>query len=70
LVEKRIKKFGEVESYVVIDDDQDFLYNQRNNYVKCSENFEHPEMEDWGYGLTKECAEQAIIILKNVKPLA
>lgn len=51
--------------YVIIDDDDDMLESQMSNFVKTSENFDHPDMVDWGYGLTKKCAEQAINILKG-----
>jgi len=51
-----------IESYVIIDDDQDMLYNQRDNFVCCSENFDHSDAVE-GYGLTKENSEKAISIL-------
>lgn len=54
-----------IDSYVIIDDDTDMLYDQRNNYVCTSGNMDHSDYEDIGYGLTKECAEQAIKILNK-----
>lgn len=55
----------EVEAYVIIDDDNDMLYNQRRNFVKTSENKHHEDCIDIGYGLTKECAKKAIKILNE-----
>jgi len=51
------------EKYVIIDDDTDMLPEQKNNFVKTSDNINHTGYIDVGYGLTKECAEQAISIL-------
>ena len=48
-------RFSELESYVIIDDDADMLYHQRNNFV-------HTDNE---YGLTKEGADIAISILNK-----
>lgn len=55
-----------IDSYVIIDDDTDMLYNQRHNFVRTSENYHHVDHVE-GYGLTKECAWQAIKILNNKK---
>lgn len=52
-----------IDNYVIIDDDNDMLYSQRDNYVCTFKNMTHTDYEDLGYGLTKECAEQAINIL-------
>lgn len=60
-----ICKESGIESYVIIDDDSDMLYNQRNNFVKTSGNMDHEDMLDTGYGLTKKCAELAIKILNS-----
>ena len=54
-----------VENYVIIDDDTDFLESQMNNFVRTSENGDHEDCVDIGYGLTKKCAEKAIKILNN-----
>ncbi len=44
---------------------------QMENFVKCSDNPHHEGAIDIGYGLTKECADQAITILnKASKPVA
>ena len=47
----------EVESYVIIDDDSDMLYKQRDNFVQTSHM----------YGLTELTANQAIKILNKVE---
>lgn len=51
-------------NYVILDDDSDMTYNQREHFVKCSCNFTHSDSIE-GYGLTKQCAEQAIKILNT-----
>lgn len=55
----------EITNYVILDDDTDMLYEQRNNFVQCSENQDHPDCIDIGYGLTERCAQQAISILNR-----
>jgi len=52
-------------NYVIIDDDIDMLPEQLNNFVKTSDNIEHDDCIDIGYGLTKKCTEQAILILNK-----
>lgn len=59
------EKFGEVESYVIIDDDIDMLFNQKDNFVQTSDNKDHEDCIDIGYGLTFKCAELAIKILNK-----
>jgi len=54
----------DIESYVIIDDDNDFLPHQRGNFVRTANNINHPDSLDIGYGLTNECANKAIRILK------
>ena len=54
--------FYKPENYVILDDDSDMLPNQMNNFVKTSENFDHTDYIDAGYGLTKECTKKAIAI--------
>ena len=56
-----------IQSYVIIDDDTDFLPNQLNNFVQTSDNQDHTDFYDIGYGLTVECADQAIKILNNAR---
>ena len=60
-----IDKHPEVTNYVILDDDNDMLESQRNNFVRCANNKDHEDCVDIGYGLTKQCAEQAIKILNN-----
>jgi hypothetical protein len=55
----------DIESYVIIDDDNDFLPHQRGNFVRTANNINHPDSIDIGYGLTKECARRAITILNK-----
>ena len=55
----------EVEKYVIFDDDNDFLPHQRGNFVRTANNINHPDSLDIGYGLTNECANKAIRILKS-----
>jgi hypothetical protein len=54
-----------ISNYVIIDDDSDMLENQLNNFVKTSGN-DHKDCIDIGYGLTKECSEKVIQILKGL----
>lgn len=51
------------EKYCIIDDDNDMLPNQLPYFVQTLDNWEHEGNEE-GYGLTKECAEMVIQILK------
>ncbi len=44
-----------VKTYVILDDDSDMLYNQREHYVRTS----------WKYGLSRDLADQAIRILET-----
>lgn len=36
-----------------------------NHFVRTSENHDHFDKIDWGYGLTNECTDKAIQILNN-----
>ena len=54
---------NQVDSYVIIDDDDDMLPEQMGHFVKTSENHDHFDKVDFGYGLTKECTRMAISIL-------
>lgn len=63
--QKYIKDSG-IESYVILDDDSDMLYEQRNNFVKTSLNYDHEDSID-GLGLTKQCTQLAIKILNGTK---
>lgn len=65
-----LNQHPEVEQYVIIDDDDDMLSTQLENFVKTSGNFHHKDCVDIGYGLTIECAQKAIQILdkKEIRP--
>jgi len=54
-----------IKYYCIIDDDNDVLDTQRDNFVRTSNNQDHPDCVDIGYGLTKKCAEKAIQILNK-----
>jgi hypothetical protein len=62
-VEQWLDENPEVKSYVILDDDNDFLTKQRGNFVRTANNINHPDCVDIGYGLTNECANKAIRIL-------
>lgn len=53
------------ENYVIIDDNEDMLENQYDNFVKTSDNYDHIDCIDFGYGLTRKCSERAIEILNK-----
>jgi len=52
------------DKYVIIDDDSDFLPEQKPFFVKTSFNKDHEDSHK-GMGLTKKCAEMAIAILNE-----
>jgi hypothetical protein len=54
-----------IDKYVIIDDDSDMLKSQRKYFVKTSENQDHPDCIDVGYGLTNICTEKVIEILNK-----
>lgn len=58
---------NEIESYCIIDDDNDMLPSQIDNFVRTSNNTDHEDCVDVGYGLTRKCAERVIEILNNKK---
>ncbi len=55
----------EVVNYIILDDDTDMEEYQMNNFVQCSDNQDHEDCVDNGYGLTTKCAEKAIEILNG-----
>ena len=62
------KHKDEVENWVIVDDDNDMLSSQRDNFVRTANNKDHEDCIDIGYGLTKKCAEKCIeILLRNNK---
>jgi hypothetical protein len=62
-IESWLNLHSEVTNYVILDDDDDMLPKQKNNFVRTSNNINHPDCIDIGYGLTNECANKAIRIL-------
>lgn len=60
-----LKEHPEVINYVIFDDDNDMLESQRKRFVRTSNNINHPDCVDDGYGLTRACAEDAIRILNS-----
>lgn len=51
-----------VDSYVILDDDNDMLKSQQDRFVRCSNNFDCKDHIS-GYGLTKNMTDKAIKIL-------
>lgn len=51
-----------VKNYVILDDDSDMLLEQREHFVKTSNQWDSPELHQ-DYGLTEEAAAKAITIL-------
>ena len=64
-IDSWLKLHPEVTNYVILDDDDDMLKSQRNNFVITSNNINHPDCIDIGYGLTRICTNDAIRILKR-----
>ncbi len=62
-------KNNEVDSYVIVDDDNDMLESQQENFIKTSGNISHEDNVNNGMGLTLKCAKKAIEILNNIIPL-
>jgi hypothetical protein len=60
-----LDKNKDITSYCIIDDDNDFLLNQLANFVQTSNNKDHEDCVDIGYGLTRKCAERVIKILNR-----
>ena len=56
---------NEVLNYCIIDDDNDMLETQRNNFVRTANNEDHDDCIDIGYGLTKICSGEVIQILNS-----
>jgi len=54
-----------VKKYCIIDDDADMLSHQFDNFVFTYGNTDHLDCVDIGYGLTRYCAMQAIVILNR-----
>ncbi len=58
-------RLNDVDSYVIIDDDTDMLPDQMQNFVRTSDNEDHPDCVDIGLGLSRICADKAIEILNR-----
>lgn len=58
------ENFDEIETYCIIDDTDDMLLDQKDNFVKTL-NKNHKDSVDIGYGLTKECSRKVIEILNR-----
>ncbi len=54
-----------VKNYVILDDDSDMLYSDKEHFVKCSCRSNEPDALDAGYGLTSKAANEAIKILNS-----
>ncbi|MFA5068205.1 MAG: HAD domain-containing protein [Candidatus Izemoplasmatales bacterium] len=57
----------QVENYCIIDDDNDMLQSQRNNFVRTANNRDHEDCVDVGYGLTRKCSEKVVQILNKIE---
>ena len=64
-IQSILDRMPEITNYVIIDDDDDMLPSQRSHFVMTSNNINHPDCIDIGYGLTNECANKAIRILNR-----
>lgn len=53
-----------VDCYCIIDDDNDMLPNQMDDFVRTANNSDHPDCVI-GFGLTKKCSEKAVEILNK-----
>lgn len=60
-----LDQYYQITNYVILDDDEDMLDSQLGNFVCCSNNINHPDCIDIGYGLTNECTNKAIRILNR-----
>lgn len=61
----KIYEKSKINNYVILDDDVDFLYSQRDHFIRCSKQNEPDAIE--GMGLTLSVANKAIDILnKNI----
>lgn len=60
-----LDQYYQITNYVILDDDDDMLSGQMGNFVQTSNNINHPDCIDIGYGLTNECTNRAIRILNR-----
>lgn len=59
-----------VKNYIIFDDDNDMLPSQFPYFIRTSNNQDHEDCVDIGYGLTRKCAEKAIEILNRKRVLS
>ncbi len=64
-IQEWLDEHPEVTNYVILDDDNDMLSSQKENFVRCANNKDHEDCIDIGYGLTRRCAERAVLILNS-----
>lgn len=64
-IQEWIDKTPELENYLILDDDNDFLPNQLNNFVRTANNQDHSDCIDIGYGLTNICTDMSIEVLNK-----
>jgi hypothetical protein len=62
--QRKYLRKSKVKNYIILDDDSDMLFNQREHFLRCSRNHNHKNNIE-GYGLTDEIARQAIKVLKT-----
>ncbi len=55
---------AKISNYIILDDDSDMTFSQKEHFVKCSCNRDHPDAIE-GYGLTRMNAFKAIKILNT-----
>lgn len=53
-----------VKNYIILDDDSDMLYKQREHFIKTSNQWDCKDAIE-GYGLTKKATESAIKVLNQ-----
>lgn len=63
-VQKTYLETSKITNYVILDDDSDMTYGQKEHFVKCSCNSHHPDSNE-GFGLTRQNAYMAIKILNT-----
>ena len=64
-IDAYLEENKDIERYVILDDDSDMEPHQMDNFVMTSENRDHEDCVDIGYGLTRICTERAIKILNS-----
>lgn len=62
--QEEILEKSKIKNYVILDDDSDMLFTQKEHYVQCRDNWNQKDSVE-GLGLTSVCADQAIKILNS-----